>query len=83
MVKNDFHVLTTFLNYSSSIQSKIYTANIIERIMKEFKNCLKTMGSLPSEEAVERRFICFQIWSTRRPRGFKEASLELHPMFEE
>ncbi|PBB04570.1 MULTISPECIES: IS256 family transposase [Salimicrobium] len=86
--REDFHVLITFLNYPSSIRPMIYTTNIIERTMKEFKKRLKTMNSLPSEEAVEKVIYmvsdeCNTKWSTRRLRGFKEASPELHTMFEE
>lgn len=56
--------------------------------MKEFKKRLKTLNSLPSEEAVEKVIYmvsdeCNTKWSTRKLRGFKEANPELYAMFEE
>lgn len=56
--------------------------------MKEFKKRLKTMNSLPSEEAVEKVIYmvsdeCNTKWTARKLRGFKETSPELHTMFEE
>ncbi len=41
--REDFNVLTTFLNYPSSIRLIISTTNIIESTNKEFKNRLKTL----------------------------------------
>lgn len=86
--REDFNVLTTFLNYPSSIRPLIYTTNIIERTMKEFKKRLKTMNSLPSEEAVEKVIYmvsdeCNTKWSTRKLSGFKIAGPELRDMFED
>ncbi|GEL07223.1 IS256 family transposase [Salisediminibacterium halotolerans] len=86
--REDIHVLTTFLKYPWSIRPMIYTTNMIERTMKELKKRLKTMNSLPSEEAVEKVIYviseeCNAKWATRKLRGFKEASSELNTMFEE
>ncbi len=52
--REDFKILTTFLSYPSPIRLMIYTTHIVERTMKEFKKHLKTMNSLPTEEAVEK-----------------------------
>ncbi|CDQ19649.1 IS256 family transposase [Halobacillus karajensis] len=77
--REDFSALTAFMAYPSSIRPMIYTTNIIERTMKEFKKRLKTMNSLPSEQAVEKVIYlvsdeCNTKWATRKLRGFKEAA---------
>jgi len=84
--EEDFQVLTTFLNYPSSIQSMIYTTNMIERNMKEIKKRTKTMNSLSTEQAAE-KVVYLQVkeynerWSNRKLRGFGTAARTLKKMF--
>lgn len=85
--EEDLNVLLTFLDYPSSIQSMIYTTNIIERTIKEIKKRTKTMNSLPSEQAAEKIFYLQSMdyndrWAERKLRGFASAYDELQSMFE-
>ncbi|SDH51894.1 putative transposase [Alteribacillus bidgolensis] len=76
--EKDLSVLLTFLRYPSSIRPMIYTTNIMERIMKEFKKRIKTMNSLPNEKAAE-KVVYLKVneynhkWSERKLRGFGTA----------
>jgi transposase-like protein len=86
--ENDFDVLLTFLHYPPSIQSLIYTTNMVERTIKEFKKRLKPMNSSHSLESAEKivYMICDdynQRWSSRRLRGFSMCSDTLESMFED
>ena len=84
--EEDLSVLLTFLSYPSSIRPMIYTTNIIERTMKEFKKCIKTMNSLPNEKAAEKVVYLKTTeynhrWSERKLRGFGTAYNALQDMF--
>ena len=42
----------TYLNYSSRIQSMIYTTNWIERLQRDFRRVTRMRGAMPNEESV-------------------------------
>ncbi|MUT66967.1 IS256 family transposase [Paenibacillus sp. NEAU-GSW1] len=73
--RDDLPVLLTFYKYPEDIRKSIYTTNVIERTIKEFRKRLYPMNSIPNVEAAEK--IVYLVvhaynerWATRIIRGF-------------
>lgn len=45
--------MLTFFNYPEKCRQNIYSTNIIERLIEEFRRRVKVQGSLPSRSSAE------------------------------
>jgi len=84
--EEDLPVLLTFYKYPEIIQEKLYSTNVIERMMREIKKRTRSASSFPTEGAAEKLIYlsCTQYnnrMSNKTFMGFKSAKEELQQMF--